>query len=188
MKKRLFLLIYCFIQAALAQGQAFQLSKQQIQFINKNLDDNRNISLNIHLKEAECAEITEALRKDVYTNELTEANEENYDSLEFSKQEKESIDEWLQMLCTQYWTKDNIRGLELPIIQLIEPDSCSLTCIYDQDVVYSITPPLLLRSDKLCIFYYQYICSPKCKHVQLAIYKKKGRKWILKWLLYFGDA
>lgn len=44
--------------------------------------------------------------------------------------------------------------------------------------LYSFAPPIFLRDDTYCLFYYHYGCGDLCGQSEFALYKKEQGKWV----------
>lgn len=52
------------------------------------------------------------------------------------------------------------------------------------DKLYNFAPPIFLRDDTYCLFYYGYGCGDLCGQGEFALYKKENGKWV-KWFSLF---
>jgi hypothetical protein len=50
--------------------------------------------------------------------------------------------------------------------------------------LYNIAPPIFLRNDTYCLFYYDYGCGDLCGQGEFALYKKENGRWV-KWFSLF---
>lgn len=53
--------------------------------------------------------------------------------------------------------------------------------------LYTLSNPIFLRNNSLCLFYWSYVCDPLCGHGVLSFYKRESGKWKYYWRLLTWD-
>lgn len=113
------------------------------------------------------------------------------DSVKFTESEIKYINEEITKMARYKWDKGLFAdALLIPTdkINKIFTDNIFKGWAYLKakhiEKLYSFAPPIFLRDDTYCLFYYSYGCGDLCGQGEFALYKKENGKWV-KWFNLF---
>lgn len=52
--------------------------------------------------------------------------------------------------------------------------------VKEKNPIVIISKPIFLRDGKFCVFFFQIVCGNICGQSSLALYKKRGKRWVKK--------
>lgn len=113
------------------------------------------------------------------------------DSIKFSETEVKYIDTKIAEMNRYKWNKELFAGATLVPTDTINKifgdrrkDGWAYLNAKGISKLYTIAPPIFLRNDTYCLFYYGYGCGDLCGQWEFALYKKEYGRWV-KWFSLF---
>lgn len=110
------------------------------------------------------------------------------DTLKITIPERVYIDSCLAALLTFQWTKPRLEGIGLSAFTLPGTEKAKKIVPRWRKGTYTLMPPIFIRNNSLCFFFYRYSCGPLCANGSLSIWKKQNKRWVYWWNIYFYSA
>jgi hypothetical protein len=156
----LFLFLFKFSNA---QNENFQLVKEVYKQWNKFTFNNENQCSNIYINDSVDVAVINCMKekfqnhKKFYHVEISDAGKKTMDSIEFEKSETDYFLEQIDKLNTNRWPENIFPKAKKISPYQFESHFASVKFLEPMDRlcynIYTISNPIFLRNNKLCIFY-----------------------------------
>lgn len=110
------------------------------------------------------------------------------DTLILDKSEKAYINSCIASAANFCWNKKALKRLGLSNINLLDTIKARNLKPGRKKVLYTLLPPILIRNNSVCLFFYGYRCGRLCGYGDFSLWRKINYDWIYWWNFFFFQS